>query len=182
MMTTTDEAPRIYVASLTDYNAGRLRGVWIDLDGDDPDTLANDAHETIRAMLAEGQQQHPADGPYEEWAVHDFEGFHGFDVSEWCDLEQLARWAVAINEHGPAVAAYLANGYDLDSFEDDYRGEWDSEADYAEEFARETGAVSDDMAWPLDYIDWERVGRDMFIDSHWSADAPGCRIYAFWRS
>ena len=29
MMTTLDTTPRIYVASLSDYNAGRLHGVWI---------------------------------------------------------------------------------------------------------------------------------------------------------
>ena len=30
MSESTGPSPRIYVASLSDYNAGRLHGVWID--------------------------------------------------------------------------------------------------------------------------------------------------------
>ena len=44
---------RIYVVSLSDYNAGNLHGVWIDCDGKDEDEL--DAE--VRAMLR--ASQHP---------------------------------------------------------------------------------------------------------------------------
>lgn len=44
----TSTSPRIYVASLSDYNAGRLHGVWIDATLD-PDAI----EEQIRAMLFE---------------------------------------------------------------------------------------------------------------------------------
>ena len=40
--------PRIYVASLSDYSAGRLHGVWIDCAGKTEDALWDE----VRAMLA----------------------------------------------------------------------------------------------------------------------------------
>ena len=39
--------PRIYVASLSDYNAGRLHGTWLDADVE-----AADLAEGVQAMLA----------------------------------------------------------------------------------------------------------------------------------
>jgi hypothetical protein len=48
--------PRIYVASLSDYNAGRLLGRWIDAD-----QPAEAIHEQIAQLLAESNQ--PIAGP-----------------------------------------------------------------------------------------------------------------------
>ena len=56
--------PRIYVASLSDYNAGRLLGRWIDAD---LEAEANNAE--ISAMLAESREY-----PAEARALHDYEG------------------------------------------------------------------------------------------------------------
>src|SRR5581483_3902347 len=64
--------PRIYVASLADYNAGRLHGVWIDA-AQEPDDLQ--LH--INAMLARSTEPIA-----EEWAIHDFEGFNGLHLGE----------------------------------------------------------------------------------------------------
>ena len=43
----TKDTPRIYVACLAAYNAGRLHGEWIDADQD-----ADVIHEEIQEMLA----------------------------------------------------------------------------------------------------------------------------------
>jgi len=59
------ETPRIYVACLAAYNAGRLHGRWIDAAQDAADIQAE-----VRKMLAASPQ---ADA--EEWAIHDYEGF-----------------------------------------------------------------------------------------------------------
>ncbi|HXK39588.1 MAG TPA: antirestriction protein ArdA, partial [Candidatus Paceibacterota bacterium] len=42
--------PRIYVASLADYNAGRLQGRWIRAD-----QPSDDIYREIQAMLAESE-------------------------------------------------------------------------------------------------------------------------------
>lgn len=77
-MTTATDSPRIYVACLSSYNAGRLYGRWIELAGMDGD----DIRAEIDAMLKDS----PMPGA-EEYAVHDFEGLK-LDA-EWSALEWL---------------------------------------------------------------------------------------------
>lgn len=48
MTNANDTTPRIYVASLSDYNAGHLHGVWIDLDGKDADEVQEKVAEMLR--------------------------------------------------------------------------------------------------------------------------------------
>ena len=61
----TSPSPRIYVASLSDYNAGQLHGKWIDADQEASNILG-----AVHAMLSASTE------PYaEEWAIHDYEGF-----------------------------------------------------------------------------------------------------------
>ena len=64
---------RIYVASLSDYNAGRLHGAWID---------AAQEPEQIEAEIAWMLKQSP-EPIAEEWAIHDHEGFGGVRLSEY---------------------------------------------------------------------------------------------------
>ena len=62
LLTEPNPVPRIYVASLTDYNAGNLHGRWIDLDAT---TTEDDLLEQTRAMLAESPEAKafPQGGP-----------------------------------------------------------------------------------------------------------------------
>lgn len=171
-MTEHEEGPRIYVASLSDYNAGRLHGAWIDA-ATDPDTIRVD----IAEMLGTSRYEDA-----EEWAIHDHEGFHGLPVGEYESLDRICEWATAIVEHGPAFAAYVAHlGAEYataEGFEEDYQGEHESEEDYAQELADDIGAVPDELPWPLSYIDWERAARDLFMGDYWSADSPS-GVYVF---
>ena len=89
---------RIYVASLSDYNDGRLHGAWIDADGD-PDDLAAE----VQAMLARSPMRREAGGA-EEWAIHDYEGFGPVRLGEYEDLATISMIGQGIAEHGPAFA------------------------------------------------------------------------------
>jgi len=51
--------PRIYVASLADYTAGRLYGCWIDAD-----QPAETIREQITAMLAQSRDPSQRSGPF----------------------------------------------------------------------------------------------------------------------
>ena len=96
--------PRIYVASLSDYNAGRLHGRWIDA------TQGVDAvQEEVNAMLAESRE-----AVAEEWAIHDYDEFAGVRLGEWEDLARVCELAAALVAHGPAFAAWYS-GADADS-------------------------------------------------------------------
>lgn len=154
---TKHDGPRIYVASLADYNAGRLHGVWIDL-GDGID--AADVHEAVQAMLAESREP-----VAEEWAIHDHEGFHGLSVSEWSDFAELCDLADLIAEYGEAFALFAGNvGQDYadrKGFEDAYQGVHESGRSFAMEYAEECCAFDFDVPWPLSCVDWDDAWRNL---------------------
>lgn len=101
------------MASLSDYNAGRLHGIWVDaLDADD-------IFDAVQTMLAESPE---AATPFskkwglkaEEWAIHDYEGFSPIRLSEWEQFETVAALGSLIDEHGAELisAAMDASGED----------------------------------------------------------------------
>ncbi|MCB1246618.1 MAG: antirestriction protein ArdA, partial [Acidimicrobiia bacterium] len=98
--------PRIYVASLSDYNAGRLHGTWIDAI-QEPDEIMTD----VQQMLDDSPQLFA-----EEWAIHDYEGFGYARLSEYTDFETVSRIAKGIERHGDAFSAWIA--YSDDASED----------------------------------------------------------------
>jgi antirestriction protein len=166
--------PRIYVACLASYNSGLLHGEWIDAN-QSPDAIL----EAIQAMI----QASPT--PYaEEWAIHDYENFHGVQIHEYTSLETVSKIALAIEEHGEAVAAFINyHGLDyLDNFEEQHQGTYASEADFVEEMLEDTGALEPlEKAGLLYYIDFEKMARDWFINDYWSADcSDGVVVFSYY--
>jgi antirestriction protein len=172
---TDHDTPRIYIASLSDYNAGILHGAWIDLDGAD----VEDIDEQIQTMLGASPTARAEGSPAEGYAIHDHEGFGGFSVGEFSDLAELVDYAAHLAEHGPAFAAYVANADSGDDFEEAFQGEYDSEEAFAQELAEEIGALPTDFSWPASYIDWYRAADDLFMGDYWSARADGGSVYVF---
>lgn len=156
-----EEGPRIYVASLSDYNAGILHGDWIEADQE-----LGELSEAVQAML----ERSPTAGA-EEFAIHDFEGFGLYRPGEYDSLDWISRVARGIVEHGPAFGAWADNcTHDdeaLERFDDAYIGEWDSVAAYAEELVDDLGllrAVEDavpDMLQPYVRIDIDGFAHDL---------------------
>ncbi|MHB9149800.1 MAG: antirestriction protein ArdA [Thermoleophilia bacterium] len=127
--------PRIYVASLADYNAGRLFGVHID---------ATQTAEEIERDIQEMLRRSPIPGA-EEWAIHDYDGFGPLRLSESESLDYVARVAHGIETHGAAFAAWAdqvrGDNDALALFADCYFGEWDSLEDYAREMLDDLGEL-----------------------------------------
>ena len=149
-MTTQTTSIRIYVASLADYNAGRLHGAWIDATQD-----SDDMQTEVNKMLAETKEPIA-----EEWAIHDYEGFQGLKLGEWESFDKVSEWATAIAEHGEAYALWAdaSGASEVGQFNDAYRGHYDTMADFAEDW------YSDELtgdSYLMQFIDWERVGREM---------------------
>lgn len=168
-------SPRIYVACLAAYNAGRLHGAWIDADQDKDAVWAE-----VEAVLTSS----PVPGA-EEWAIHDYEGFGPMRLSEYESVERVVAIAHGIEEHGPAFAAWLdgdstRDPEDLTAFEDAYRGEWDSVRAYAEDWAESTGL--DDLAEkcgsPYIHVDVELLERDLEIEMT-VVETPEHRVWIF---
>lgn len=148
---------RFYVADLAAYNNARLHGVWIN---------ALDELESIQEQVYEMLKKSP-ENDAEEWAIHDYDGFGGIRLSEYESFERLHDIARFLNEYdnfGQAVLEYF--GGDLDdakrAAEENYQGCYFSLADYAQEITEETSEIPSHLA---PYIDYERLGRDMELNS-----------------
>ena len=147
------EEIRIYVADLAAYNNGILHGVWIDMSDD-----LDDIWDQIKKMLAESPEEDA-----EEYAIHDYEGFDGYSVSEWSNIEELHEVACFIEANPGLGGALLCQFNDnleeaRQAMEDCYYGCYSSIADYAEELTEGCHEIPEHLAW---YIDYARMGRDM---------------------
>jgi antirestriction protein len=220
---------RIYVASLSDYNNGRLHGVWVN---DCEDKTGDDIQAEVSAMLraskfpnvmvqtcpdcgpnyssagaaAEGITLRPGqiwkdrywqDGKgqaikcptcngdaevpsAEEWAIHDHEGF-GSLIGESTSFDRVAELAELIEEHGDAFIAYAENIGDdatADGFQEAYQGEYDTLADWAEQFMDDTGGLSEMQENLRNYFDFEAYGRDAQL----GGDIYKIGRYVFWNN
>jgi antirestriction protein len=173
------DGPRIYAASLADYNAGILHGEWIDAT-DEPAQL----HDSVRAML----ERSPTSGA-EEFAIHDYEHFGHYRVGEYDSLETVSRIALGIEEHGYAYAAWAEHcGHDedcLNNFEDAYLGEWESVTAYAEELLDDLGyldrldEIVPDILAPYVNIDIDAFARDLELGGDITAIEHSAGVWLF---
>jgi len=156
-----EDGPRIYVASLSDYNAGILHGDWIEAD-QEPEEL----QQAVTDMLIRS----PSPGA-EEFAIHDYEGFGHYRPGEYDSLDWISRVAQGIIEHGQAFGAWAENcDHDddaLEHFDGAYMGEWSSVERYAEELLDDLGYLSaideavPDMLQPYVRVDIAAFARDL---------------------
>jgi antirestriction protein len=174
--TDTTETPRVWVGCLACYNDGTLRGEWVD---------ATEAGDFV-----------PCHGrDHEEWWCFDHEGFGGLLAGECSPMEaqRVAELIERLDAWQPvaALAAWCdhvglsGSGWpDLEQFSDEFAGEWNTLADYAEELFEDTAPsreVADMLgSWPFNCIDWERAARELdFGGDVWTAEAPGGALYVF---
>lgn len=154
-MTNDESEIRIYVACLAAYNNGILHGRWID---------ATQGEEHIWHRIREMLKASPIQGA-EEYAIQDYEGFEGVTLGEYSSVSQVADIADFIDEHGTLAAKLTLYFGDVDearkAMEDRYHGVYESVADFAQQITEETTQIPANLQY---YIDWERMGRDLFSD------------------
>ncbi len=164
---------RIYVADLSAYNSGRLHGVWINALDD-----VGEIQDQANAMLKNSPEPNS-----EEWAIHDFEGFEGYGLSEYEGFERVHELACFIDEN-PELAGKLLNHFngDLDeakkAIEESYSGCHSCAADYAQELTEETSEIPEHLAF---YIDYEKMGRDMELSGDiFTIETAHDKVHVFW--
>jgi antirestriction protein len=121
----------------------------------------------------------------EEWAIHDYDGFGAFQLSEYESLETVARLGQGIAEHGPAFAhwaAYVGTDPDqLGRFDEAYLGQWRTIEDYAEQLLDDLGIdpyeVGPEMLRPYLSFDLDAFARDLSYELHVSDDADGVHVF-----
>lgn len=148
-----EELPSIYVADLADYNAGYLRGCWIEID---ESVSADDIREQISAMLKEKG--------HEEYAVHDYNNMPSSLLGEWPCIEQVVEVAQAVREHGYTLIAGYLNSFDLEELsklEERLIGIYPSVCDYAYEYVDSTLNLEKAMGPLARYFDYDAFARDL---------------------
>lgn len=200
------DEPRVYVASLSDYNAGRLVGEWISANQDPEDFQA-----AITAMLAKSTEY-----PAEEWAFHDYDNmvpglgeyesaetvtFIGRAIGESDDADAMRAFLYVYKDHAGDYSEYLDNpeGF-VERFQECYRGKWDSWKDFAQddeigdlvtglssirsalhEVNRYGGRDLSDLVDKVEmYIDWDKVAHELEIGGtydHVKAEPYGIHIF-----
>ena len=171
MNTQTNEI-RIYVADLAAYNNGYLHGVWIDATAE-----LTDIQDQVRAMLAAS----PENGA-EEYAIHDYEGFGDYKLSEYEGLEAAHNIASFIEEFPDFGSALLNHCGDIEEArafaEDNYCGCYLSLADYAQELTEETTEIPAHLAF---YIDYDAMARDMEMSGDvFTVEIGYQQVHVFW--
>lgn len=198
---------RIYVSSLSDYNAGLLLGRWIDLDGATLDEVRDEIAEMLRGSkhpnitvpcplsedtLGFDHEPHGADcrichgsgevPSAEEWSIHDYDDCP--DMGENPSLDDLLKQVELREEHGDAweayvdcVGAYYANE---SGFEEARAGEADSELEWCEQYLDDAGTLDAIPENLRSYFDTERYLRDMKLGGDVSFEVVNGTTYAFW--
>lgn len=170
--------PRIYFADLAAYNNGRLHGVWIDFyEGIEPDEVQF----AIDALLKDSEG--------EEWRIDDREDFADFESD---DLETLCEVAALIHKHGEGAVkgfiGHVGEDYLFDKscgFDSLYLGCHKSEVAFCEETFQISEAANAiqvfDGATLDQFIDWEAIANDAFINSYFSYKAGYEEYHVFVR-
>lgn len=161
-----DDTPRIYVASLSDYNAGTLHGTWIDLE---PDMSADEIMEQIESMLADSNE------PYaEEWAIHDHEDCSFF--GEYASLADIEAFCEVWNGYNLDVIKAIADNNSfteaLDIVAEERYTIWASRDDIIDSWI-EMMEVPEHVSF---YLDEQAIWRDLSMDCTYIELDDGCYI------
>ncbi len=81
-----------------------LHGVWIDATED-----LDDIQDQINPMLEASPEEDS-----EEWAIHDYEGYGAYRLSEYDGIESAHEVACFIEEHGDIAAELLSHFSTID--------------------------------------------------------------------
>jgi len=120
----------------------------------------------------------------EEWAIHDIAGFEGARIEEYTSFESVAEIAAFIEERGEVGAKVQEYyGQDLDdarkAFEN-FSGEFESLADYAQQFTEDCGTEIPESL--RHYIEYQSMAQDMELNGDVFTIEMGYQsVHVFWR-
>jgi antirestriction protein len=173
-----EELSAIYVADLADYNAGILRGCWIEINSY---TSEEEILEKIHEMLAEKG--------HEEYEVHDFENIPGAaELSKSGCFSSIIEVVTAVEQFGyDLVAAYISNfGIDeLSQMEDRYLGTYENLEHYVRESLDYSGIFESVPKELVRYFDYEAYAEDLDASGEVvGIEVPGriCMMEAIFRN
>ncbi|GAB3830131.1 antirestriction protein ArdA [Kribbella italica] len=169
----------VWVGCLACYNGGDLVGEWFDA-GDAPTETTGEnefdarvkvpsehiteAHEELWVMDTDGMPESREMSPDEANRIGAF-------LNEIESHDRLTTEAVRMYAQWAGVAFV---DVDLRRCDDAYRGEWDSEVDFAQDYADDF--LDREQPWPLNHIDWDAATED-FMQDYWSGEDPSGMVH-----
>ncbi len=169
---------RIYVASLSDYNAGILHGSWFDL------SEYSDSEELFEAIQKQVLETSPTaheEGleSAEEFAIHDYDGVYPAGLGEYESINRLMEIQDCLNrciddnipeeafcEWMEEIEGVDHENINYDDFESCCHGQYDSKLDFTYELVDETGLLDDVPEIAARYFDYEAFARDLFLNDY----------------
>ena len=160
--------PKIYVGTYAKYNAGSLKGKWLDLED------YSDYEDFQRACL----KLHPdEDDP--ELMFQDFEEIpRGFVGEYWIDPELWNYMNSDIDDGVKTAFMYLFNAWDEDICNESYIGEFRNLTALAEHLVDEQGLLGDIPEIMQNYFDYAAYGRDL----EFGGDVCEDNNHYFWKN
>jgi antirestriction protein len=131
--------PRIWVASLADYNNGGSHGAWLDAARETEEVEAD-----IQRMLTDSPWAARTGEPAERWSILGYENFGRCRIDEHEDLDWVTGVAQGIVVYGLAFAAWADVVEDptlLLDFEEAYLGHHADLQTYIEQLINDRGYV-----------------------------------------
>lgn len=145
-------AARIYVGTYAKYNAGSIKGAWLDVED------YSDKDEFLKACAdLHSDESDP------EFMFQDFEGFPKGFYSESYIKPELFDWLALDESDRELLAVYqehVAQDGDIDAAREAYAGTFDSPEAWARNFLDDTGALQSVPENLRNYIDYESYARD----------------------
>lgn len=128
--------------------------------------MATDIEGALRKIRAAGFDETDPDSIR---IAADWMAEHGFSEEDVAGVvDKAEEIAGHVEEHGPAFRAWIDNqgvAYaDPERFQESYRGEYPSLAEYVQEYWDDTSELrAPDGQWwhPLNYVDWGRMAEEL---------------------
>lgn len=160
---------KIYVNTYAKYNNGQSGGDWLD---------AEDYSDHDDFMVACKELHADEEDP--EIMFSDYEYFPAEFYGESEIDSRLWDWLALDDNEREIVEAWLSENSlgkqeDLQSIVDSYTGQYDSWEDYAWEITNERHNIPKHLEY---YIDYDKMGRDMMIESRGYVEYNG-KIWLF---
>jgi antirestriction protein len=145
---------KIYVGTYAKYNNGSIAGAWLTL------TDYNDAQDFLAACYNLHNDEQDI-----ELMFQDFDDIHKNYKNEYVNLTALYEYVNACNDSNKDIIdAGLDCEIPFESIMDAYQGQYDSDIDFAQLRAEESGAITFNEKWPLNCIDWEGAAYELMFD------------------
>ena len=130
------------------------------------DLLTDAERSLIELKIASKKQRLDYFYDYEEWIVCDYEDIPSEYVGEWSISPEFFEYLSLVESSHldeEAIKAGVSLGIPLDKIEEAYYGHYESDEALAEEYI-DSGCLGEIPDHLINYIDTERLGRDLAYD------------------